>query len=297
MSKSEIVVEHPQSLEEAMNIKQQSEGNFIAGGTLTQISWEAGLPYSPTLINLETIQALRGIEYIEQHDRTFIRIGALTTIAECIENHMIIEHTPLLFEACKNIAAPAVRNRATLGGNVASGIGDSIPALLALDADVTIRIKDKTEQIKLWEWFQIQREFPQSTFLLLDIIIPCQRNRFQSFYKKVGRREAFTPALVTVSAYWKNGTNGELAFIRLAVGGGDHHPCRLLIAEKIVETNFHNEKLFKSLYPDIIDEITSYSDPFFSDTYRKRVAANLLVAELMEIFLKREARRDEIKQR
>ena len=76
--------------------------------------------------------------------------------------------------------------------------------------------------------------------------------------------------------------------IRIAVGGGSHHPCRLLIVEKILETNHRTERLFQSIYPEIIDGITSYSDPFFSESYRKQVAANLLVAELMKTFLKRE---------
>ncbi|MGM0875375.1 MAG: FAD binding domain-containing protein [Bacillota bacterium] len=284
MTKSGILVEHPHLIQDAMMMKQKSGGDFIAGGTLIQLNWEAGLKLSSTLINVELIRELKGIEHVVQEDRSFIEIGTLTTISECIENPIIIEHAPLLVEACKKIAAPAVRNRATLGGNVASGIGDSIPALLALDAELTVRIQEKTKIVKLWVWLQIQRETPQTNFLLITIKIPCQKKSDQTFFKKVGRREAFTPALVTISAQWKKVSAEELEYIRIAVGGGNNNPSRLIVVEKILETNRCNETLLKSIYLEFLDEFNSYSDPFISESYRRQVVGNLLVAELMNIF-------------
>jgi xanthine dehydrogenase C subunit len=284
LTKSDINVDHPRLIQDAMIMKQQSEGVFIAGGTLIQLNWEAGLTPSTNLINLETICELKGIEHVEQNGQSFIKVRALTTIAECLENSMILEYAPLLIEACKSIAAPAVRNRATLGGNVASGIGDSIPVLLVLDAELTIRIKNKTKTLKLWEWLQIQRETPQSSFLLIDIHIPFQRKGDQAFFKKVGRRDAFTPALITISAQWRKRSDNELNYIRIAIGGGNNYPSRLIIVEKLLETNSFNETFLQSIYPEILDEFISYSDPFVSESYRKQVVANLLVAELMNIF-------------
>lgn len=283
-TKSDILVDHPHHIKAAMMMKQQSEGVFIAGGTLIQLNWEAGLPLSTRLINLESLSELKGIDHMKQDDRPFIIIGALTTISECMENPIIIEHSPLLIEACKKIAAPAVRNRATLGGNIASGIGDSIPALLALDAELTIRNQDVTKVLKLWDWLQLKKQTPQSNFLLINIKIPFREECDQAFFKKVGRREAFTPALVTISGQWKKVGARELEYIRIAVGGGNHHPIRLVTVEKLIETNSCDEKVIRSLYPKIHDEFISYSDPFITESYRKQVAANLLIAELMNIF-------------
>lgn len=288
MSKSDILVEQPHQIQDAMMMKQNSEGVFIAGGTLIQLNWEVGQPLSPKLINLESIRGLKDVELVECDGHAFLEIGTLTTIAECIDNLMIIENAPLLVEACRKIAAPAVRNRATLGGNVASGVGDSIPALLSLDAELAIRIQDKTKNVKLWEWLQFQKETPQTDFLIMKIKIPCKMKGEQSFFRKVGRREAFTPALVTISAQWKKISTDELEYIRIAVGGGNNNPSRLIIVEKIIETNRCNEELLKSLYLEILDEFVSYSDPFISESYRRQVAANLLIAELMKIFAGRE---------
>jgi xanthine dehydrogenase C subunit len=282
ITKSDILVEHPRLIQDAMKLRELG-GVFIAGGTLIQLNWEAGLPLSTTLINLESITKLKGVEYIEREDSSFVEIGALTTISECIENPIINEHAQLLVAACKKVAAPAVRNRATLGGNVSSGIGDSIPALLVLEAELTIRIQDETKVLKLWDLLSLLRATPQLNYLLLFIRIPCQEKGDQAFFKKVGRREAFTPALVTISARWRRKSAKQLEYIRIAVGGGNNDPCRLILVEKILETNHFDEKLLRSLYLEIVNEINSYSDPFITETYRKRVAANLLVAELMNI--------------
>ncbi|MBO1512088.1 FAD binding domain-containing protein [Metabacillus bambusae] len=287
ITKSDILVEHPRLIQDAMRLRELG-GVFIAGGTLIQLNWEAGLPLSTTLINVASITELKEIMYIERGDRSFVEIGTLTTISECLENPIINEHVPLLIAACKKVAAPAVRNRATLGGNVASGIGDSIPALLVLDAELTIRIQDKTKVIKLWELLRLQRDSPKLNFLLLFISIPCQKKEDQAIFKKVGRREAFTPALVTICAQWRRISAKRLEYIRIAVGGGNNDPCRLIVVEKILETNDFDENLLRSLYLEIIDEINSYSDPFITETYRKQVAANLLVAELMNIFCGKE---------
>lgn len=288
MTRSSISVEHPQQIDDAILMKQNLNGVYISGGTLIQLDWEAGKPLTRKLINLATINELKGIIHFEQEGRQFIEIGTLTTIAECIENPTISENIPLLGEACKKIAAPAVRNRATLGGNVASGIGDSIPALLALDAQLKLRVLDKTKVVKLWEWLQFQKEAQQSTYLIISIRIPIQKPGDQSVFKKIGRREAFTPALVTICAQWKKKHIDELEYIRIAVGGGNNNPRRLIIVEKILETNRCNENLFKSLYLEILEEFISYSDSFISESYRRKVAANLLVTELMNIFQERE---------
>jgi xanthine dehydrogenase C subunit len=284
MTKSTILVEHPFQIKDAMMMKQNSEGVFISGGTLIQLEWEAGKPLTEKLINLESIKELKGIEHVDHDGHSFIEIGSLTTISECIENPIIKENIPLLVETCKKIGAPAVRNRATLGGNVASGVGDTIPALLALNAEIIISLQDTIQTVKLWEWLQFQRKVTNSNFLLNHIKIPTQNKGDESFIKKVGRREAFTPALVTVSAQWKKKSADELEYIRIAVGGGNNNPRRLIKVEKILETNRCTEILLKSIHIEILKEFISYSDSFISESYRRKVAANLLVAELMNIF-------------
>ncbi|MCM3410571.1 FAD binding domain-containing protein [Metabacillus litoralis] len=278
MLKSEIFVEHPITIENAIKLKVLFEGEYVAGGTLHQIQWESGVPLPSRLINLSCIEQLKKVRY-EKNDENILAIGALTSIAECITHPEIVEHCPLLTEACRNIAAPAVRNRATIGGNVASGIGDAIPALLVLDAKVKIALKDQIYVIDLATWLKEKGSYP---FLLLDILIPLQAKKTKSFYRKVGRREAFTASLVTVSCCWSKCGHNENSFIRIAVGGGTHFPIRLQKLEKLL-TGSRSQITRDIIYNTILEEFHSYSDAFVTESYRKKVTANILTEKLETI--------------
>ncbi|PGT84836.1 xanthine dehydrogenase [Bacillus sp. AFS040349] len=281
--KSEIVVEHPISVEDAIKLKVLFEGEYVAGGTLHQIQWESGVPFPSRLINLSCIEQLKKVRYEKINDENILAIGALTTIAECIKHPEIVEHCPLLTEACRNIAAPAVRNRATIGGNVASGIGDSIPALLVLDAKVKIVLKDQIYMIDLATWLKEKESYP---FLLLEILIPLQANKTKSFYRKVGRREAFTASLVTVSCCFSKCDHNEFSFVRIAVGGGTHFPIRFQKLEQLL-TGSGSHITREIIYKTILEEFHSYSDAFVTESYRKKVTANIL-SEKLETILREE---------
>ncbi|HZH61283.1 MAG TPA: FAD binding domain-containing protein [Metabacillus sp.] len=276
-SKSDIIVKQPVLIDEALIQKKDSQEVFVAGGTLLQLHWESGTPLPHTLVDLSFLNQLKGITCQELGDTSKVKIGALTTIAECLSHPLMVKHAPLLVNACCNIAAPAVRNRATIGGNVASLVGDTIPALLALNAEVKLAIKEDIYVMSLWDWLKINQQQP---FLLLEISIPFSPIGTKGFYRKVGRREAFIPSILTISGQWKKDDDGKLQFIRLGVGGGSHRPIRLEGVELILKGETLNKKF---LYQTILDEFQSYSDPFISEAYRKKVAANILMTELATV--------------
>ncbi len=281
LTKSKIIVKHPVDIKEVFIQKEMSDGALVAGGTLLQLHWETGNPLPKSLINLSSLNQLKKIGCFEYDGCSKISIGALTTIAECMTHPLLVKHAPILVKACRNIAAPAVRNRATIGGNVASQLGDTIPALLALNAEVKLAVQDDVRVMLLSEWL-MKKNLP--SFLLLEIIIPCFIEGTKSFYQKVGRREAFIPSLVTISAHWKEEIEGKLHYIRIAVGGGNHRPDRLRGVEQLLLEGIKKREV---LYRKILEEFHSYSDPFITETYRKKVAANILLTEFSS-FLREE---------
>ena len=283
ISRSDVAVKHPRFIEEAL-IQKEGDGEvFVAGGTLLQIQWESGSPLPKTLINLSFLPYLKGISCHEQVDSPKVIIGALTTIAECISHPVLVKHAPLLVKACRNIAAPAVRNRATIGGNVASQVGDTIPALLALNAEIKLAIKDDVYVMPLRKWLAHNNQQP---FILLEVIIPFTIKGTKEFYRKVGRREAFIPSLLTISGQWKKNKDGKFQFIRIAVGGGSHRPIRLENVELILERDDSVTK--EVLSQTILDEFQSYSDAFISEAYRKKVAVNILMTEFSDVLSEEE---------
>lgn len=281
ISRTDISVSIPNTFDDAQKSKSQfKEGVYVAGGTLLQLNWEADEVMSKQIISLANLTELKNIEVVKEDQKHFVRIGALSTINECLQSDIIAMYCPLFISACKSIAAPAVRNLATVGGNVASRIGDSLPVLLVLDAEITCSINGEEVTKKISHWLY-EKQHP--SFLLIDIRIPYIEEQASYFYKKVGRREAFTPAIVSVSGMWII-EDGKFLEIRLAVGGGNHQPVRLYQVEELLKINgceFSSELVFSK----ILNEFNSYSDPFISDQYRKKVAANIIISELKKHFI------------
>ncbi|WP_445487074.1 FAD binding domain-containing protein [Niallia sp. 03133] len=274
----QTVVEIPLTLAE-INTDKLNESTLISGGTFLQLNWEAGQKRPSQLISLEKIKELKGIKEVSEGDLSFLEIGAATNLSECCKNILIQEYSKVLADACYKIAAPAVRNRGTIGGNICSKVGDSIPALLVLNAQLSIFNGEKEYLIPLKSWLETIKATDEPQ-ILAKIRIPIEKNEKESysFFKKVGRRESFTAAIISVAGYIKK-ANGKLVDVRMAIGGGAHSPVRLHAAEKMLINKNTADINLLSFYHAIENGFVSYTDPFVTELYRKKVAANLFFAQ------------------
>src|SRR5215471_15035333 len=106
----------PASVTEAWNLLKQHPGaKLLAGGHSLIPLLKLRLAAPPALIDIGRIADLRGITSANG----VIRIGALTTHAELAESAVLREQSPALAQAAAIVGDPAVRNRGTIGGNVA----------------------------------------------------------------------------------------------------------------------------------------------------------------------------------
>jgi aerobic carbon-monoxide dehydrogenase medium subunit len=103
------------------------------------------------LVDLQDIELLRGIAV-----GATIRIGAMTTQAELINNHALATAAPILREAALQIADPQIRNVGTLGGNVANGDpGNDMPGLMqCLDAHYTLTGPKGSRDVRARDFYQ-----------------------------------------------------------------------------------------------------------------------------------------------
>ena len=91
------------------------DAKILAGGQSLMPTLAMRLSSPPALIDINPIAALRGISLTD----TSVRIGALTRQAEVGRSPEVAEHLPLIAEAIRHIAHPAIRNRGTFGGSIA----------------------------------------------------------------------------------------------------------------------------------------------------------------------------------
>lgn len=272
-------VEMPSTLSAVHNLRNQ-HNRIIAGGTILQINWEAGVEKPEHLISIEKLQELQGISEVKLEGQNALKIGAAMTLNDCLHNILIQKNASILADACKKIAAPAVRNRGTIGGNICSKIGDAIPALLVLEAQLSFYNGVRETMISLREWLT-KPHTPSE--LLTNIYIPIHslKKPGSSFFRKIGRRESFTAAIISIAGYIVYEEN-NIKTARLAIGGGSHLPCRLPIAEKTL--NKAIEDIDWAILSQVIQaDFSSYTDPFVSAEYRKKVAANLFIASIKDI--------------
>lgn len=268
----------PTSVESAVEQMSQlrNEARYITGGTLLQIQWENGHRIPNHLISLELIPSLKEVELNEKEH--FLAIGASTALARC-RNHPIIKMAhPIIGEAVQSIAAPGVRSRGTIGGNIMGRVGDLIPLLLAMEAKLLIIHEFGEEKMDMWQWLKQGENYEHA--LLKQVVLAMDFVDNDIFFKKIGRRESFTAAIVTIAGKIVKTELGLVADIRLAAGGGDNEPILLEQTEALLKGKRTEEIDWRAVYASICNEFMPVSDAFVTADYRKKVAANLIIAEL-----------------
>lgn len=126
----------PTTLQEASEMLCLQGAMALAGGTDLLVEMRERKRKPPVMVDLKHLTGLRGIE----HNQANIRLGALTTVTDVLEDSRLTARLPALKQAAEVFACCEIRHRATLGGNVANaspGAEFTVP-LVALDAAVEI---------------------------------------------------------------------------------------------------------------------------------------------------------------
>ena len=139
------------------------------------------------------------IKELRIQDRNLI-IGAGVTVQQL--KNFVKDLLPPLYDYLKVFAAKQIRNRATVGGNImtASPIGDLIPALITLGAQVTVADKNSEKSYSLEEFITGYRQTRlQKGQILKQITLPLSDDWIYGFYK-VSKRTSLDISTVSLSA-------------------------------------------------------------------------------------------------
>ena len=143
----------PSTVEEAVGLLSSlgSEAKILAGGHSLLPMMKLRFAMPEHLVDINRISELSGVSVVGDD----ITIGAMTTENAVIADPILNEKVPLLPEAAKLIADPQVRNRGTIGGDIAHGDpANDHPALaLACDAVMTVVGPDGARQIPASKFF------------------------------------------------------------------------------------------------------------------------------------------------
>ena len=128
----------PTTLGDAIRLLEAhpDEAKLLAGGHSLLPMMKLRFAEPTHLVDINGIDSLRGVRL----DGDSVVIGAMTTESQLIASDVLAAHCPLLPEAARNISDPQVRNRGTIGGDIAHGdpANDHPALMLACGADFVL---------------------------------------------------------------------------------------------------------------------------------------------------------------
>ncbi len=216
----EFEILSPDSVSEAAVLLDQygPEGALVmAGGTDLVVRMKEGALRPGKIILLEKIESLKGISSSD----SVIRIGARTTFEEIIKSEIIRDKAPLLASACGNIGSPSLRNRGTIGGNIAnaSPCADAACALAALEAKVFLVSKRGERCLPLEKCFKGPKETNFRTAeILTHVEFPIPEQPEKCFYLALGQRKALSINKLSVACQMAFASSGKVQKARVAFG-------------------------------------------------------------------------------
>ena len=263
----------PRSVVEAVAALQAAPGAaLVAGGTDVAVDANLKARRWPHLISVDGIAELHDVG----EGASGVRIGAAVPLTDIGRRWA---GRPAAFDAWLALfASPPIRNRATLGGNLAtaSPIGDAAPLLLALDAAVEIAGAGGRRTVPLAAFFTAYRRTALAPGeLIVSIAIPAPLPSRLRFYKVSKRR---LDDISTVAAAMAIDLDDErrVRRARFAFGGVAATPVRAVAAEEAVAGQPWDAGAVALAQRAIERTLTPMSDHRGSSEYRLRVSASLV---------------------
>ena len=205
------------SLAEASQLLQQHPGaKLLAGGHSLIPLLKLRLATPAALIDIGRLDELKGISVADGR----VRIGALTTHAELAASSELAERCPALAEAAGLIGDPAVRNRGTIGGNVAhADPASDLPTVLrALDATIAVTADGGERSIPAADFFEGMMETALGDHDIVTAIevpaAPAGQGQAYVKFSHPASRYAVVGVAASVSV-----AGGSIGSVAVALGG------------------------------------------------------------------------------
>lgn len=275
----------PSSVEEAVGLLSSlgSEAKILAGGHSLLPMMKLRFAEPEHLVDINRIPELKGVRVIGDD----IVIGAMTSESAVITDPVLNAKVPLLPEAAKNIADPQVRNRGTIGGDIAHGDpANDHPALaLACDAIMTIVGPNGTRQVPASEFFLgTYWTALEETDILTEITVKAFPQGAGYAYKKLKRKTGdwATAACAVVVAL----SGGSVSHIRITLTNLGPTALRAHDAESILLGKSINDDLIRQAAAKAMEICDPAEDLRGDAEYKTAMAGQMVQRAINEALAK-----------
>ena len=263
------------------NLIQYTQNNkqykFVTGGT------DIALEVTKKNNNINSLIYLgnnKDLNYIKIK-KNYINIGSATPINKIIP--ILKKYYPSFAEMFDRYGSTQIRNVASIGGNLgsASPIGDSLPALLALNAKLILQSKNQ-RLLDIKDFFKAYRKTAlKNKEFIKEIRIPILKSHIFKCYKISKRIDDDISSLFV--AYLMKLKNNIIIDINIAYGGMDSIPNFAFKTQKYLIGKEFNLKNIEKSKQIIEKDFNPLTDVRASSSYRKLVSKNLMDRLFLEI--------------
>jgi xanthine dehydrogenase small subunit len=253
-------------------MQEHPQATILAGGT------DVGLWVTKQHRDLDVVIYTGNVSELREQgtSKSHLEIGAAVSLSDAMQ--LMIEHFPTLEELFLRFASPPIRNAATLGGNIANGspIGDTMPALLVLDASLVLRTGASRRTLPLNDFYidYMQNALQPGEFVEKILIpLPGEGDHVESY--KISKR--FDQDISAVCGAYRLVLDGsKVADVKIAYGGMAAIPKRATHCEKSLLGNSWDEAAIDTAIDALDKDFTPLTDMRSTAGYRRRICGNLL---------------------
>lgn len=278
ISSSQGTFVRPTSLDQTLQLLAQApDAVLVAGSTDWGVELNIRHVRAELTIGIDRLDELRGLDVGDDH----IEIGAALTLSEI--EHGLAGSVPLLAELFPQFASRLIRNGATLGGNLGTGspIGDTPPALLALDASLVLASTGGEREVKLSQYFTGYRQtVKQPGELIKAVRIPTPVAPVTAFHKIAKRRfDDISSVAVGYALRAAAHASGApvIEDIKIGLGGVAATPLRASATEAVLNGNELTDDLLSRAAQTMAEEGTPMTDHRASSAYRSAMLRSSLL--------------------
>ncbi len=270
----------PETLDEALLLRKAEGAVPLAGGTDIMVQGKRGIGLSPEIGKpVMVISGLKELKGITMHSDGSVEIGALTTAAEIAESLIVPWHVRM---AASGMGAVALRNIATIGGNIgnASPKGDLPQPLILLDAEVVLISFDGERRVLLDAFIQGSKKTDlRGDEIIKSVVIPPHDFTY-SYYRKIGMRKANAISKLSLSAAAVV-KDGLVVDFRASSGAAGPKVIRSREAESMIIRRPVED--IPEIVPDFLEAWDHAISPHAMPKYRRNSTARMLTRFLEAI--------------
>jgi len=267
--------DQPASLREALELlASYPDSVVISGASDVALRVTKGYEVLPHIIDCSKVEELKSVS----RQQNALVIGAGLPLNEMAS--VIRDEFPVLRGMLDVFAAHQIRNVATLGGNLAtaSPVGDALPVLMALGAEIVLQSASGTRQARADDFVTGYRKTVRRPDELITSVIlpkPATASRMKAY--KISRRRDLDIATVSAGFRVDLSSRGLVEDVVLAYGGMAERTKRAARAEAFLRGKPWKRDVVEEAGAVIQSDFTPISDVRGSAEMRRIAARNLLL--------------------